>query len=1425
MYAGCHKVWEYPPGLMVERIKASMSPGVITAEPHLVALGDPVHDRVNLILANGVVLRVAWPLDFGSPLVCASISALAYVLPPAVLFAFRGAVLSSEDSSAADLDPEWSAFVAVLEHAVEGAVQGLVQSRAPEQIGSLSSSCQESAKKSKSDGCKKLKHDMGDVAHPADGDAAWLRLLQSDLHTKMKSLPCLSSLEDPAVLQPDNGATSHAAPVMPPLDLAHLPQIILALHMTYEDFKVCSNRAHLGAALAGLLTKLSSMTGSSAFLDFYLRDHPALACQNASFFDDMPQNPVGSPQCAPPDIYRWLENQLGKKPSGSKYCPEGLARSEHGVHAPWTLSLKIVRLYRLLTGEADEDVSSLPHQQSSIQSLVDPDGLHVAAPLLHPIPPVSSDSGTDFQLGENSSPSAVVMKAMLEEGVTMDDLIQMPAGVALPLWCALLHCRDSPASSWSTEAFYLIGRNDLATQQKMTVDQTSVLFQHVPSFDNHSREIDESSVSNQDQSHDNNKDADGLGMFENYAALRFGQDRRAKEVRRMLCSSKLMCLRVPRAPETSDHDYLAQQHVALLLRAQRAMALPVGRGMVTISSIYALPTEGLPIPKLVLSGRVPPTNASISLDAANTPTDLTNWPSFHNGVAAGLQLVSSDVACVTRNWIVYNRPESPTFEHAGVLMALGLQGHLSQLAVTDIFRYLSYRHSATTVGVLLGMAAAKRGTMDPNVSKLLVMHIPYLLPPSLPEMEVASVVQMAAVMGVGLLYQGTCHRLMTEVLLTEIGRRPMSDSTLEREGYSLAAGLALGLVTLGKGGKSSGFEDLHIEDKLQRYIDGGVDAMASSIQQPNNTARCCRIMESDMVNVDVTAPGATLALGLMFMKRNNAAVAARLAIPDTHFLLEHVRPDFVLLRVLAHSLVMWDAVQPTEEWLKSQVPVFLQKYHADPKSSSEELDHEALRQAHAYILAGGCFAIGLRYAGTSNASAHQLLLKHVKYFAAGCGTEPGSKEWTQRDRPALETCLNTAALGLGMVMAGTGDLEALKLLRAQRRRMDPEIMYGNHVALQTAIGFLFLGGGRFTLSRSNAAIASLVVALYPRFTVTTTSNRYYLQAFRHFYVLALEPRCLHSIDVDTNMPCFVPLVISTNGDDSDDEGSSTQTEMMTPCLIPDPNGVQMVEVVSPRYWYRQVPIRAGCAIPQVIYVKRKAGYLPYNVDPTGSKGLAADFSLQHTECSSGNLCGAGGLDGVVIKAFAAQLCRTANDTPSEKVNFLDGTPSYSTMHKNVQLLPVYMALHQLLQRLEKNQPIDPVLCWELRLLLAYHNRTIGDQSSPVSLDSAATVYANLDALFDGLNLDAAGGCLEHYLKTFSFPADQAQAHQFAGFLAYCGFPNTASLQHAKMEISKIFAGKDRVQPGALMPILALLLPETSAKALSKLSSIWSRGTI
>jgi hypothetical protein len=72
-----------------------------------------------------------------------------------------------------------------------------------------------------------------------------------------------------------------------------------------------------------------------------------------------------------------------------------------------------------------------------------------------------------------------------------------------------------------------------------------------------------------------------------------------------------------------------------------------------------------------------------------------------------------------------------------------------------------------------------------------------------------------------------------------------------------------------------------------------------------------QIMEGSVVNLDVTAPGATLALGLMFLRTNDAGVAAHVRVPNTHFALDHARPDFILLRVVAHSLIMWDDIQPT----------------------------------------------------------------------------------------------------------------------------------------------------------------------------------------------------------------------------------------------------------------------------------------------------------------------------------------------------------------------------------------------------------------------------------------------------------------------------------------------------------------------------------
>lgn len=44
---------------------------------------------------------------------------------------------------------------------------------------------------------------------------------------------------------------------------------------------------------------------------------------------------------------------------------------------------------------------------------------------------------------------------------------------------------------------------------------------------------------------------------------------------------------------------------------------------------------------------------------------------------------------MSRTWILYNKPEEPSVVHAGLLLALGLHGHLRVLTITDIYQYYS----------------------------------------------------------------------------------------------------------------------------------------------------------------------------------------------------------------------------------------------------------------------------------------------------------------------------------------------------------------------------------------------------------------------------------------------------------------------------------------------------------------------------------------------------------------------------------------------------------------------------------------------------------------------------------------------------------------------------------------------------------------
>ena len=780
-----------------------------------------------------------------------------------------------------------------------------------------------------------------------------------------------------------------------------------------------------------------------------------------------------------------------------------------------------------------------------------------------------------------------VVATLCDEGLVSSDLVceELPPGIALPCLEVLYRCRNDPALAdlpgWSAGAWSLVGRDDIVRHNVAAQSGTDDSAIHAKN----------DSGFQEDRFAD--IDGDGLAPLERSSALLY-DDNRVREAARLLRSSRSIFLRVLRTVETSDHDYERLKQKRLALLARRALALPVGRGMLALGNLHPVAAEPLPIPELCLKGRVPPANTSLALDEAECPADMRVWPEFHNGVAAAVRLSGSDESAtkVSRTWIMYNRPTAQAQEgdeagqqaqrklhsHGGFLLGLGLRGHLSALEMPDVYDYLTKGVVTITVGILLGMAANKRKSCDIAVSKMLCLHIPSLIPNHFSAIDVASTVQAAAVTGTGLLFLQSSNRMITEFLLNEIGKRPEADTTaFDREAYTLACGIALGMVNLRVGDKATsehraqGLADLRLEERLNTYLKGGIDAeerkrnretsdrFSAPLFGLNGDERCSTVHECDQINVDVTAPAATLALALMYMKTGNETIASMLSLPDTHFMLESIRPDFIALRVVARTLILWNEIDPSD-WIAKQFPAVVSgayneiRDHArrimedvssvDTPAMREMLvdyDRRAVRQIYVHIVAGACFGLGLRFAGTGDERAKAAILKRILELQALRESNDMVSVASRPEFPILDTCLASTAMSLAMVLAGTGDLDALRLFKVLRWRCEEDTTYGHHMTYGMAIGLLFLGGGSCTLGREPEDIAALLAAFFPRFPVGTADNQYHLQACRHLYALAVKRKELRAVDADTNEVVSIPVELRFAG--------APSVRATVPCLL------------------------------------------------------------------------------------------------------------------------------------------------------------------------------------------------------------------------------------------------------------------------------------
>eukprot|EP00667_Euglena_gracilis_P000194 EG_transcript_194 len=1248
----------------------------------MAGLTHPIGQRFIVSCTSGVQYRMQLSLHPTCPLTIAVLDTLKCVLPDAVVLRLETLYLQQQDTPSAPnpYQRDWS-------HTEWGRVADLLRPRTQHEPG------------------RPLHH--GPVALPTDSDDdGWWQLLL--LATSAGPVAFPPTFGDPRPAEPM--ATAIAAEEGEPgSDVAvYFPAVLVALHLLYEAWKLDTQCWVWLRPLATLLVDVARHLQWPAYCLHYCLDWPELLLPDGRAMlpltsgqpPDMDAPGVAAcaqrvahfvwegPEGEAPDVYRWLRERMW----GAGRPFPMLRGAGDGTVPPTDLTRQVVHLYDLLVSP-----DAATHARYSVAELY---GTHIAERHCSARPPTAVENPAGdmpVDAPPAASGSERVVLGMVWEGFTAATLDTLAFGVAQCLREALFECRNMPALSthWPSEAYRLIGREDLTALSASAAAAPLGADAEAPPA-----AIDQLVSSAELKTGCEVGDAGELGRFI------WGDDGRLLLAQNMLSSALPVRLR---APADLSADALAEQQLQLQRIANRIFAISVGRGALTLSTIRRQP-ESLPIPPIVVTGKRGKNEAMLKLDMTQVPAAALVWPEFHNGCAMGLRLkgyakpsarpssAARPGGPITRDWILYHFPAQPTAASAGMLLALGLQGHLATLALTDVFRFMALRHDPTTIAVLLGLAATHRGTMTAAITSMLSLHLAAIAP-AYPDLEVSLPVQTAALIGVGLLYQGSTHRFMSELVLGELGRAPSDEHCVNREGYAWAAGVALGLVCLARGTGAESLADLGLDDKLYGFMNGAarddlyqeecvppeglrdpdeVMRLIMRRREPTHTHQCSRVMEGRQVNVSVTGAGATMALMLTYLMTNNESVAARLAVPRTRYLLDSVTPDAALLRVLACSMVLWDRCMPTEDWLLSNVPTVVRSAvvkaqqragskgakPADLEAEDAEghtggLSHTLLMYSH--MIAGGILAMGIRYAGSERCDIRDLMLAHLRGFMdAKAGTLGLSVLSATASRASIDPCIHATVLAVACVMAGSGDFETLGILRKLWKR--EEAHYGQHMAAGMGLGLLFLGAGHCSFAKDAGSVAALLIACYPRFPTNASDNSQHLQALRHFYALAAVPSMLETRDVDTGLPCYLPVQIHLKKGATVHPDSSVSRRMSgpspakarssrarlsmgdanvranqllftpgkgpgrpspagqpvlertAPCLMPPLDDLAKLVVKSPRYFPLTLDTANEGHLQALqrgftIFVKRRAGFLSYFDDPKGVRNLLSSRTI------------------------------------------------------------------------------------------------------------------------------------------------------------------------------------------------------------------------
>ncbi|CDH14473.1 related to Anaphase-promoting complex subunit 1 [Zygosaccharomyces bailii ISA1307] len=702
------------------------------------------------------------------------------------------------------------------------------------------------------------------------------------------------------------------------------------------------------------------------------------------------------------------------------------------------------------------------------------------------------------------------------------------------------------------------------------------------------------------------------------AGLIFSEDRRFYHVLSLLVYYKPR--RIQFLPRETEYTKLLRRKKAIArVMSMRTCATGIGFGAVAYATEKPLATQKWIKAPLDFT-YIFPDESKVSLEPEELDPARVLWGEFHSGVSSGLR-ISKKSKGINGSWIAFNKPKELDAQHGGFLLGLGLNGHLKGLEEWHVYNYLSPKKTHVSIGLLLGMSASMRGTMDLKLTKVLSVHIVALLPPGSSDLNINLKVQTAGLIGIGLLYQRSQHRRMSEVLFSQVksliivNEEPISD-----ENYRLAAGLSLGLINLGVGDLIAGENvsaNVNALEFSNSFPIGGVGPDEKIINGLLEILKRNHDVEQDWIPEN-SFVGALMALMLIFLKTGNVAVAESIKSPFKFTPLKvDVRPEIFMYREWAYHMIMWDTIGTDLSFIIPEL-----NHIPDFEVNTDNLPIY-------YTMAGRVLSVGIKFASTGDQKIRDTLLYLMDRFLPFYQYPGDGKLDFRLAILGINALVNVLSVSASLVMCGTGDLEVFRRTRFLHEivcgkhsdlfelnqttkrsdkgketdsletevpseepshydtvrepetslnetniepeepldvtaeadeKADDENQYSKFITTSLSLGFLFLGSGQYALKTSSLDnLSYLILSVLPAYKPDAP-----LQETKHFWSMAVEPRCLVVRDAETERSISnIPIEITVKLNDSFREEVK---ELVAPCLLPDVKTIKRLRVKSPLYY-------------------------------------------------------------------------------------------------------------------------------------------------------------------------------------------------------------------------------------------------------------------